>query len=284
MITFHHNDADGRASAAIAKRWFYENSQERRIFVEMDYSKPFSDNIVENIQKTDTVVIVDFSFPLNAMKEIEAATDRRIIWCDHHQTAKDYNYDYDGYRDFNDKSQAGCECTWKYFYPNAPVPTWIRILGDYDCWRMKEPEACRPFYEGLKLENQSIEGFNTIWDQLLDDATGKIFNQIVSNGIAAIKYRDNYCSAICKDFGYETEIDGVKAYALNIQRFGSLGFGELFDNYPICLAYIHNGDDYYVSLYSQTVNVADIAKKYGGGGHKGAAGFRTKVLPFGKKK
>ena len=32
------------------------------------------------------------------------------------------------------------------------------------------------------------------------------------------------------------------------------------------------------SLYSETIDVAKIAEEYGGGGHKGAAGFSTKHL------
>lgn len=34
------------------------------------------------------------------------------------------------------------------------------------------------------------------------------------------------------------------------------------------------------SMYSKTVDVSNIAKKYGGGGHRGAAGFNTDKLIF----
>ena len=37
------------------------------------------------------------------------------------------------------------------------------------------------------------------------------------------------------------------------------------------------------SMYSKTVDVSNIAKKYGGGGHKGAAGFNMDKLIFEKK-
>jgi nanoRNase/pAp phosphatase (c-di-AMP/oligoRNAs hydrolase) len=62
--------------------------------------------------------------------------------------------------------------------------------------------------------------------------------------------------------------------------FGSQGFVERFDEYPICIAYIHDGEKFTVSLYSKDVHVDKIAQRYGGGGHKGAAGFKCEVLPF----
>jgi hypothetical protein len=99
-------------------------------------------------------------------------------------------------------------------------------------------------------------------------------------GKSAIKYRDNYCAGLCKSYGHETEIDGQKAYACNQFMFGSGGFGERFNQYPVCLAYIHDGKKFSVSLYSTTIDVSIIAKKHGGGGHKGAAGFVCEELPF----
>jgi nanoRNase/pAp phosphatase (c-di-AMP/oligoRNAs hydrolase) len=41
-----------------------------------------------------------------------------------------------------------------------------------------------------------------------------------------------------------------------------------------------DGDEWIISLYSRNIDVSEIAKKYGGGGHKGAAGFHCKDLPF----
>jgi nanoRNase/pAp phosphatase (c-di-AMP/oligoRNAs hydrolase) len=75
-------------------------------------------------------------------------------------------------------------------------------------------------------------------------------------------------------------IGGQKAYALNAYRFGSQGFGEKAKEYPVCIAFIYDGRQFTVSLYSETVDVSTIAKSFGGGGHKGAAGFVCKELPF----
>ena len=287
MIVFHHNDADGRCSAAIVKRWFDRECCEvhptirdvsRRLeFVEMDYARSVP---VEKIRRDEIVSIVDFSFKPDVMRAVQGATDVGVIWCDHHKTAAEYGYDVPGIRDFNEKGRAGCECTWNFFFPREKTPNWIRVLGDYDAWRMQEKDKCLPFYEGLKLENQDPGGMWDIWSALFDDPTDTTAIEIAEHGNAAIRYRDNYCGELRTAFGYETTIDGHRAYALNAYRFGSQGFGEKFAEYPICIAYIHDSKKWTVSLYSETVDVSAVAKKYGGGGHKGAAGFTCEVLSW----
>jgi oligoribonuclease NrnB/cAMP/cGMP phosphodiesterase (DHH superfamily) len=287
MIVFHHNDADGRCSAAIVKFWFDHPSDEhprvhdgtgRIEFVEMDYKNRVP---VEKIGRDDLVVIVDFSFRPGDMAAVQAATDIGVVWCDHHKTAEAYGYDVPGIRDFTEKGMAGCECTWKFFFPGEKRPNWIRVLGDYDAWRMQEKDLCLPFHEGLKLEDQSPAGLWNVWERLFEDTLDSMANKIVEQGWSAIKYRDNYCAELRTAFGYATEIDGHKAYALNTQRFGSQGFGEKFAEYPVCIAFVFDGQKFTVSLYSETVDVSVIAKRYGGGGHKGAAGFTCYSIPWG---
>ena len=64
--------------------------------------------------------------------------------------------------------------------------------------------------------------------------------------------------------------------------FGSEAFGDRMKNYDICLSFAYLGDSWTVGLYSDDkgIDVGKIAVKYGGGGHKGAAGFVSNNLPF----
>lgn len=283
MIVFHHNDADGRCAAAIVLKWAKENGRVLR-FVEMDYSMSCPLDIIKLLEM---VVIVDFSFKPEVMERIlNKVGEENIIWCDHHVTAKEYDYGFEvkGRRDFSHKGLSGCELTWAHFFSNEPLPLAVNLIGDYDAWRLEMEPECFEFYEGLKLEDQHPEA--PIWTALIS-ASDKdhIVHTIKSGGKVAIKYRDNYCADLMKAHGYETVIgmagaQGYQAYATNMFMFGSKGFGEKFKQYPICIAYIHNGEKFIVSLYSETVDVSEIAKFYGGGGHKGAAGFACESLPF----
>lgn len=291
MIVFHHNDADGRCAAAIVRKWAFAtipdqidpiipSHEGRLLFIEMGYGKPCP---LDKILPTETVVIVDYAFTPDVMSQI---VDRaaRVVWCDHHATAKAYGYDVSGFCDFSDKGLSGCECTWRYFFPDRNIPDTVQLLGDYDAWRLQQQPVCFEYYEGLKLFSTSPE--SVTWFRLLDDdkpMAHKFMSEIIMLGAAAIKYRDNYCHDIQQSYGYETEIDGIKAYAMNIYRFGSQGFGKLFKLYSVCISYIHDGEKFVVSLYSDgIVDVSAIAKKHGGGGHKGAAGFVCSTLPWTK--
>ena len=281
MIVFHHNDADGRCAAAIVKRWYdatKKPSMERDWFqtVEMDYKNPVP---LDQIDRQDTVVIVDFSFKPDDMAAIMAMTKMGVIWCDHHKTAEAYGYNVAGKRDFTERGLCGAELTWLFFFPNDAKPYWLNLLGDYDAWRMQHKEECLPFYEGLKLYDQSPVG-QSVWTYLFKEADA--WRKIIEEGAITVRYRDIYCGELRDAFGFETTIGGQRAYALNAYRFGSQGFGRKAIEYPVCIAFIYDGNQFTVSLYSETVNVSEIAKAFGGGGHKGAAGFVCKALPFSK--
>jgi uncharacterized protein len=269
---FHHNDADGRCAAAIASCWCNDRGKYWE-FIEVDYKDRIP---VERVMLGDYVFIVDFSFIPHIMNEIWLMSSK-VIWCDHHVTAKNYDYGHDisGYRDFANKGLSGCECTWKYVYPTEEIPEFIRLLGDYDAWRLECTPRCFEFYEGLKIQNTAPDG---VWHRLLDNPS--LMHSIILDGRMLIEYRDNYCLDIKKDFAYGTTIDGHDALAMNVYRFGSKQFGEEFHCYPVCIAYIFDGTNYTVSLYSETVDVGVIARKFGGGGHRGAAGFVCQELPF----
>lgn len=280
MICIYHNDLDGRCSAAIVGKMHRERELEGSLeFISVDYKDTdnvrFMDTLYAAIED-EIVAIVDFSFKPDIMAKIRELASS-IIWIDHHVTAKDYPYqDLPGLRCFENKKYAGCELTWMHFYPLNDPPEVVRMIGDYDKWALLIPES-KPFHEVMKTVNTSPD--LPIWDQLfcMDQ---NVKENMVKSGRLIMRYRDNYCRGLCNSFGYETMLDGVEAYACNQAMFGSGGFGEKFDQYPICIAFIYDGFRFTVSLYSATVDVGVIAKKYNGGGHKGAAGFICMQLPF----
>ena len=283
MLIIHHNDADGRAAAAVVRKWaltqaqredqtwYRPNAEGKLNFFETDYKTSLPLNL---ISKDDTVVIADFSYKPEQMQQVIAAA-KAVVWCDHHKTAAAYGYELPGVRDFSDKGLSGCECTWKHFFPHEPMPEGLELLGDYDAWRLKHGDVAFGFYEGLKLQDTSPQA--EVWELLL---AGGPTDGIVDAGWTALRYRDMYCSEMRLAFAWETEVAGHRAVALNVQRFGSGAFGELFETTPVCVAYAHDGRRYTVSLYSKTVDVGAIAKGFGGGGHAGAAGFVCTELPF----
>jgi oligoribonuclease NrnB/cAMP/cGMP phosphodiesterase (DHH superfamily) len=283
-LIYYHDDLDGLCSAAIMNQFLQQKTigySNPPIFIKCNHK---DDIDISSIDTDDTVAVLDFSFKPEIMTQVKNKA-REVIWCDHHVSAKDYNYnDLAGYRDFSNKGLSGCECTWKYCFPNLPTPSCVEMIGDYDTWRLRIPDSIN-FFEGLML-NQPMKPYGNEWLILLSDSSYNFCRQRIESyiydGTIALETKNRYCKEILLAFGYETEISGYKAYALNIQRIGSKAFGNKIDTYPICISFIFDGNQYTVSLYSTQVNVAEIAKTFGGGGHVGAAGFVCRELPFKK--
>ena len=299
MKCFHHNDLDGRCAAAIVRMARPDSVQSD--FIEVDYKSNLDLSVVKHCEE---VFIVDFSFSQQYMERLIDITPN-VIWIDHHSTASSYPYanwgqnQIKGLRDFTVKGLSGCELTWKFLFPAEELNKSVQLIGDYDSWRMKLSPACLEFFEGMKLVPH--DPCDKIWSDLLtkseSDSNALVAN-IRNTGKVCMQYRDMYCSEMRKSFGYETLIKcsvikngvdnlwTVDAYALNVYRFGSQAYGDLIEKYPVVIAYVHDGERYTVSLYSarEDIHCGEICSAFGGGGHKGAAGFVCDELPFVKAK
>ena len=102
---------------------------------------------------------------------------------------------------------------------------------------------------------------------------------MIENGKVIEKYMIKWYADYCKQHSYESEINGVKCLVCNI-RANSILFGDLINDYPVVAIWVYNGTQYKYSIYSNKENVdcSKIAEKFGGGGHKGAAGFVSTEL------
>jgi oligoribonuclease NrnB/cAMP/cGMP phosphodiesterase (DHH superfamily) len=280
-LVLHHNDGDGRASAAVVRRHFDLRGEIGDLkFFEMDYKVPVP---FEKVGKGHQVIIVDFSLvPEDMEKLLEITQD--VIWIDHHQTAMEYEYskELEGIRKIDDGS--ACKLAWEYFFPDEQVPRAIELVSDFDTWTLEDEDSL-PFQYGLLSYPSGPDA--EIWDVLLGPdpgEAGELIEEMIEDGEAICDYRDQVMDSFRRDNGFETEFEGYKCFALNSGLFGSLAFGPLMDEYDICISFTFDGEQYGVSLYSTKVDVSKIAEKFSGGGHKKASGFSCKSLPFKIKK
>ena len=92
--------------------------------------------------------------------------------------------------------------------------------------------------------------------------------------------------------GELTQLLGRKFICINRERFNPINFGIDYhrDGYDGCACFHYADGAWNFSLYNDNglVDCSAIAKQYGGGGHKGAAGFRltpeqfVELMPSGK--
>jgi uncharacterized protein len=300
MKCFYHADLDGQAAGFCVHAWVGLTDNKSTQFVEIDYKDRFP---IETIEKDEQVWIVDFSIKPEQMRELLTIT-KDVTWIDHHKTA------IDAYKDFEVPikglrldGEAGCVLCWKYIHwfsgrgskpvvahdefpeltrnevaqiSELQIPRMIELVGDRDIWAFEFGDQTRHFFSGSQLHDTKPD--SEFWWKCLNDKA--FWDELLMSGKIIESYKSQTDKSINKSLGFECEFEGYKCFAINRGKISSDRLGERIKQYDILLPYFHDGKKFTVSLYSEKIDVSIIAKKYGGGGHKGASGFQCKELPF----
>ena len=275
-IIIHHNDLDGMASGAIVYRHISKTNwgNEKIQLHETDYEKPFP---IDKIKENEPVYIVDFCLEDDSMIDALLKKTKNIVWIDHHKTSlKNKKMEHlDGIRDTR---TAACELCWEYFFKSEP-PYAVKLIADMDAWHWKYGFDTKNFTTGLMPYQMDPESKN--WDRLFEEDK-EFIDKIKNEGAICVTFRDYLCKDYCESYGFETEFEGYKCFAVGFYNFGSLVFGDLMNKYDMCLSFEFNGEKWMIGLYSTKIDVSEIAEKHGGGGHSGASGMVCEKLPFKK--
>jgi len=276
MWIIHHDDLDGRCSAAIAYRYlqkFNYNNEQIKIF-EIDYETPFP---IDKIVKNEKVYVLDFCLENDEINKKLLNITKNVIWIDHHKTSlekKDIK-DLDGIRD---TTRAACVLTWEFFHKkDDKVPDTVEYISDMDAWLWKERDISEPFTAALMIEPHKPK--DKIWDEIIYDPLAyKPISKLIQDGKICIKFRKAISEEYMNKYGFEVDFEGKKCFACGFFMFGSMPFGYRIKKYDMCISFEYNGEKFLYGLYSEKVDVSKIAEKYKGGGHKGASGFSAKEL------
>ena len=265
---FHRSDLDGVCSAAIVK---YKHPECECIGV--DYGDDF-ERVLSTIEMEEVIFVVDFSFDMEIMTSL--STEYNLHWIDHHKTAikKCEGLDIKGLRKIG---KAGCELTWEYLFPEKEMSKIIKLLGRYDIWDDSNKEYWNneilPFQYGMRLKNYNVN--NIVWGLIFNTDTWRM-SEIIDQGKVCLQYQKQLNEKACQN-SFEIEFKGYKAICVNSQGFNSQVFDSVYDEskHDMMLCFAYTGKNWKVSLYStkEDIDVSEIAKEMGGGGHKGAAGF-----------
>lgn len=308
MKCFYHNDLDGKASAFCVYAWAKDLDTSSK-YISINYGTVFP---IDSITSNERIWILDYSIdPDEMLKLLEITSD--IVWIDHHKTAiekyKNFSKLIKGIRIVE---EAACVLTWKYincwtdkgydkknFDDDSSIqyckniPRCILLTGDRDNWTWKYGEETKNFYAGSQIYNTDPD--SRFWWQCIEheiDSTNirylsrrlegeKFWNELLKAGQIIEKFKLQFYNELAEDIGYETQFSNIKCFAINAAHVSSDVFGDLVNHYDVLLPYYHDGKQWTVSLYTiQDIDVSMIAKQFGGGGHKKAAGFQCKNLPF----
>lgn len=288
MLICHHYDLDGRASAAIIKLMYP---------TAVTYEINYEDEIPWELIKGDTVFIVDFSFKLEDMKRAFNEA-KQLIWIDHHVSAiKDLagiEGDIKGLRDV-EETYSGCELTWKYIFPNEPMPRVVNLLGRYDVHDYADPTVI-PFQYAMRTKETDPKNAMNLWESLFNNQDDpnefdflereNIIDEIIEEGRPIEKYLEARNVDFVKGNAVCVHLDGHKFLAINSYLENSNALEKIFSaaKWDAMMVFYRKSGGWSVSMYNgdhgSSVDCAEVAKKYGGGGHEDAAGFFCEKLPF----
>ena len=277
MIILHHNDLDGRAAAAIVLMALRDRKDDHgyeTTVIEMDYNREIP---YPRIHKDELVFAVDLALTPDQVNRIGKITNH-FFWFDHHKTSLQNVYP-NVFRGKLDTEKCGCILVWECFFRDKQPPRSLLLIDDYDRWVFNYGEETNHFRFGMETLDHSPE--QEIWLKLLDiDEETQLIENIKERGKVAIAFRDNFTADYRRARGFTANFEGHLCYCLNLYNLSSQMFGDKINEFDICIGFVFDGLRYTVGLYSQKLDVSEIAKKYGGGGHPGAAGFVCKQLPF----
>jgi oligoribonuclease NrnB/cAMP/cGMP phosphodiesterase (DHH superfamily) len=218
-----------------------------------------------------TIYFIDFMPDIAVILKLQK--NNKVIGIDHHVSAEASTKSTDNYS--YAVNHSGAVLSWKYFHPGKPIPRLLRYIEDTDIWKWKLPHS-KEVSARLDLSgNTSIRDL----DRLASDFEnpGK-FKKFIEEGKILLDAGDREIEEIIRLTETPVRFEGKKSLAVNspVQR-SQIGHILAEKTGTFGIVWVERSNVIKVSLRSvKNFDVAKIAEKYGGGGHKNAASFMVK--------
>ena len=222
----------------------------------------------------------------------------RIVWIDHHRSSiETHPTSIPGYRI---DGVAACRLAWQWFnephingtvqavtkddFLNRKVdePLAVRLAGEYDVWDHK-PSNREDIVFQFGLRSRVVSTAD--WDLMLQGSEETV-HEFIEAGRPLYDYQRLADESLMKHKSFMVEFEGLKFLAINTPRCNSLTFTSKDvpeTGHDAIMAFYHDGRDWHFSLYHaehrKDIDLSVIARRLGGGGHKGACGFKSPFPP-----
>lgn len=261
IVIYHGDCSDGFGGAWAAWKKFGEEAD----YIAAHHQEPPLDEL-ENKE----IYFIDFIYPAAVIKKL-LRQKNQITAIDHHATAEETIKSAGSY--VFDNNHSGAALAWRYFHPHEPLPRLLRHIEDFDLWKFKLAGT-----KALMIYMPTVKYDFSVWNNLI-----KAFEKpasrrkILQKGNCYLELRDKLLEELATENSYPVMLNGHRALAVNAPHFFASDLGALLygKRTPVAIVWNQKKDVITVSLRSDgSVHVGELAKKYGGGGHKAAAGFR----------
>lgn len=282
VCLYHRADLDGKGSGFLIKRFlkqFYAHSD----FIGMDYSDDCN-FLIEKCENKD-VVIVDFAISNKDVFIKILEVSKSVLWIDHHASShkiiENMSIDKRHTIILGDNSISAIEMVWNHF-SSTNAPMWVKYISMYDTWNHNNNDNILMFIMGLNNKATSYNSF--IWNELEIYPENTIVN-LIKDGLLLQEFVDGINEIKVNEHAREIVFEGIVFLSLNTVSKGSLQFKKHknYEKYSFFMTYnLTKNNTWKYNMYTDdsSIDLSEIAIKYGGGGHKGACGFSSDKLLF----
>lgn len=289
LVIYHAGCWDGFCAA-----WLFKKAYPSAEFHAAHYGTPPPDVTGKE------VYIVDFSYPRQAMLSLISQAQGNVTVLDHHKTAEKElaGIETEVYRDTADRlpeivfdmTKSGGRLAWEYLCRTdaamgslsgsaRKAPWLVDYTEDRDLWRHKLDwtQEINAYIRSFPLDFKTWDDFAIIgpgcekWDTWVDAGS-------------AIRRREAQIVQDHTRHAREIEMGGHKILSVNATVLFSEVAGELAKDRPFGACYFDRFDgkrQWSLRSDPNGIDVSEIAKANGGGGHKSAAGFEQVIDPLG---
>jgi oligoribonuclease NrnB/cAMP/cGMP phosphodiesterase (DHH superfamily) len=279
-VIYHANCWDGLAAAWVVDS-FHAQHNIKVDWIEGFYQKEPNYELLAGYK---LIYIVDFSFPPDVLDTLSRSST--VIMIDHHKSAKEKLVEYsnpevaviwDGF--YFSEPASGAVTAWHYFYSTIDnLPKWIQYIGDRDVWAWKYGWETKAFAAALQQYPTTKTGVMEVEQRSIQSmlTEGEAILAVFEQQLSAVKENQYIIPVMHRNYLHTAEkyVPCVNAPHFMISEL----LNQLAKRQPFAVGWYRAGEMIKVSLRSDkddpaAWDVSTIAKGYGGGGHKNAAGF-----------
>ena len=258
VILYHDSCMDGSAAAIIA----YTAHPEARL-IPVQYGDPLPEPLAGK-----HIIMVDFSYKREVMECLQEQAVS-FICLDHHKTAEE---ELRGVPDCEfDMNRSGARMAWDKWNDREP-PWWVLYIEDRDLWRFD--------LVGSRDVNASLRSYGMSPRSLTQTIADEIpIERHATMGEAIMRYQRQVIDQHARH-AEDAELFGHTVPVVNATVLFSEIVGSLAKDREFAASYFvkANGDRVYQLRSDENgLDVSELARSVGGGGHKHAAGFTKKA-------
>lgn len=265
-VLYHANCWDGFCAAWLARKTLPVLTQ----FIPVQYGQPFP-SICRANDDDGQLYILDFSYKPEVLSPIiQAGHFKHVVIIDHHKSAQDYSVSMPDVEVVFDVRKSGARLTAEYF--GLPSCGLIDYTEDRDMWWWKLPHS-REVNANLRSYPLDFE----LWDSFGRFSAEYLCTFLKPGGEAILRREEQIVEDHVRH-AVPIELGGYTVPSVNATVLFSEIAGRLAQDAPFGACYFRRSDgkmQWSLRSRPDAVDVSEIAKLYGGGGHRNAAGFEA---------